>query len=324
MARSSSLRRPFASQTASAATTSASEPHPVGDGAQHLRGRLCRLELALVHDRDLPRGLGEPLGDLADHRHLVSDLDHERTQVEDDRASFCLDEGRVVVEQANELALRPGRDLHPHRLHARALERCIGCIVGARARDTRQDRSEPLQVGGQALGDRRLHVDVREQRVHRLRRDLRADLVVFDHLPRDRSRSPARRGRCARRRRRPSRRAPAGSRRSSGCGRLRCASGRSDLGAGVGQVSASYETSGAPALLSPTVASTAVAASRRAVPLPRAPAADGRGAADRVSYGCTQARNPRPRSRGRLTRRRRSFIHTGQCVPPRTHVSPWG
>jgi hypothetical protein len=29
-------------------------------------------------------------------------------------------------------------------------------------------------------------------------------------------------------------------------------------------------------------------------------------------------------TRARLTRRPWSFIHTGQCVPPRTHVPPWG
>ena len=79
-----------------------------------------------------------------------------------------------------------GRDLHPHRLHARPLERCIGCSIGARARDTRQNRSEPLLAGRQPLGDRRLDVDVREQRVDRLGCDLCADLVVLDHLPRDR------------------------------------------------------------------------------------------------------------------------------------------
>ena len=61
------------------------EPHPVGDGAQDLRDRLRRLELALLDDRDPPRGLGQPLGDLSDHRDLVADLDHERTEVEHDR-----------------------------------------------------------------------------------------------------------------------------------------------------------------------------------------------------------------------------------------------
>ena len=78
------------------------------------------------------------------------------------------------------------RHLHPHRLHARPFERCIWLPVGARLRDTRQHRSEPLLCRGQALGDRRLDVDVREQRVDRLGCDLCADLGVFDHLPRDR------------------------------------------------------------------------------------------------------------------------------------------
>ena len=162
------------------------DPHPVSDRAQHLRRRLRRLELALLHDRDPSRGLGEPLRDLSDDRHLVADLDHERAQIEHDRAALGLDEGRVVVEEAHELALRPGRHLDPHRLHARPLEHRIGCPIGARARDAGQNRSEPLQGGRQPLGDRRLDVDVLEQRVDRLGRDLCADLVVLDHVARDR------------------------------------------------------------------------------------------------------------------------------------------
>jgi hypothetical protein len=47
-----------------------------------------------------------------------------------------------------------------------------------------------------------------------------------------------------------------------------------------------------------------------------------------VSYGCTRrrksAQSDTSRRDGALTRRRRSFIHTGQCVPPTTHVPPWG
>ena len=51
----------------------AREPHPVGDRAQDLRDRLHGLQLALLDDRDPPRGLGEPLGDPSDHCYLVSD-----------------------------------------------------------------------------------------------------------------------------------------------------------------------------------------------------------------------------------------------------------
>ena len=133
-----------------------------------------------------PDGLGHPLGDLPDHRHLVSELDHDRTQVEHDRAALGLDEGRVVVEQAHELALRPRRHLHPHRLHAWPFERSICCPICARARETGQNRGEPLLCGRQPLGDRRLDVDVLEQRVDRLGCDLCSDLVVLDHVPRDR------------------------------------------------------------------------------------------------------------------------------------------
>ena len=186
MARSSSLRRPRRQPDRERGDRERDEPHPVGDGAQDLRDRLCRLELALLDDRDLPRGLGHPLGDLPDHRHLVSELDHDRAQVEDDGAAFGLDEGRVVVEQAHELALRPRRHLDPHRLHTWPFERGIGGAIGARARETGQNRGEPLLCGRQSLCDRRLDVDVREQRVDRLGCDLCSDLVVLDHVPRDR------------------------------------------------------------------------------------------------------------------------------------------
>ncbi len=162
------------------------EPHPVGDRAEDLRGRLRRLELALLDDRDLSRGLREPLGNLSDHRYLVAELDHDRTQVEHDRSALGLDERRVVVEEAHELALRPGRHLHPYRLHTRPLERSVCRPIGARACESGQDRSEPLLRGRQLLGDRRFDVDVLKQRVDRPGRDLGADLVVFDHVPRDR------------------------------------------------------------------------------------------------------------------------------------------
>ena len=186
MARSSSLRRPRASQTASGGDREREEPHPVGDRTQDLRGRLRRLELALLDDRDLPRRLGESLGDLPDHRHLVADLDHDGTEVEHDRAALGLDERRFVVQEAHELALGPCRHLHPHRLHAWPLEHGICRPIGARASKPGQDGSEFLLRGRQLLGDRRLDIDVLEQRVDRLGRDLCSDLVVLDHVPRDR------------------------------------------------------------------------------------------------------------------------------------------
>ena len=218
-ARSSSLRRPRASQTASAATASATS-HIQSATARRIFVIVCAVSSWLSSMIAIfPEDSGQPLGDLSDHRHLVAELDHDRAQVEHDRAALGLDEGRVVVEQAHELALRPGRHLHPHRLHTRPLERGVGCPIGARARETGQNRGEPLLCRRQSLGDRRLDVDVREQRVDRLGRDLCSDLVVLDHVPRDRLEARPRRGRCARRRRRPSRRARAGSRGSSGRGR---------------------------------------------------------------------------------------------------------
>ena len=110
----------------------------------------------------------------------------ERTQVEDDGPALGLDELGLVVQQAHELALRPGRRLHPQRLHARSLERRLRRPVGARARETGENRRQSLLCRRQALRDRGLDVDVREQPVDGCRGDLGADLVVFDHLPRDR------------------------------------------------------------------------------------------------------------------------------------------
>jgi hypothetical protein len=89
--------------------------------------------LALFHDRDPSRRLGQSLCDLSDHGHLVADLDHDRAEIEDDRATLGLDERRVVVEQPNQLALRPGRHLDPHRLHAWSLERGVRRAIGPRA-----------------------------------------------------------------------------------------------------------------------------------------------------------------------------------------------
>ena len=186
MARSSSLRRPRSSQTASCGDRERDEPHPVGDGAQHLRHVLRRLELALLDDRDLSRGLRQPLGDLPDHRDLVAELDHDRAEVEHDRATLGLDERRVVVQEAHQLALGPRRHLHPHRLHPRPFEHGVGRPIGARAGETGEHGREPLLRGRQALRDRRLHVDVPEQRLDRLSRDLCPNLVVLDHVPRDR------------------------------------------------------------------------------------------------------------------------------------------
>ena len=134
----------------------------------------------------LPDGLRQPLGNPSDHRDLVAELDHDRAEVEHDRATLGLDERRVVVQQPHQLALRPGRHLHPHGLHARAFERRIRCPVGARAGETGQNRCESLLRGRQTLRDRRLHVDVLEQHVDRLCGNLCSDLVVLDHVARDR------------------------------------------------------------------------------------------------------------------------------------------
>ena len=171
-ARSSSLRRPRASQTASAATASATS-HIQSATARRIFVIDCAVSSWLFSMiAILPRGLRQPLGNLSDDRHLVAELDHDRTQVEDDRAAFGLDERRVVVEQPHQLALRLRRHLHPHRLHTWPLERSVGGPVGARAGQAGQNRSESLLRWRQSLGDRGLDVDVLEQRVDRLGRDL--------------------------------------------------------------------------------------------------------------------------------------------------------
>ncbi len=133
-----------------------------------------------------PDGLGHPLGDLPDDRYLVAELDHDRTQVEHDRAALGLDERRVVVEQPYELALRPRRHLHPHRLHTRPFERGICRPIGARARETGQNGGEPFCAGGSrsaiAASTSTFAYSWSTDGV----RDLRSDCVVLDHVARDR------------------------------------------------------------------------------------------------------------------------------------------
>ena len=186
MARSSSLRRPRASQIASAATASATS-HIQSATARSTFVAVCAVSSWLSSMiAILPDGLRQPLGDLSDHRDLVAELDHDRAEVEHDRATLGLDERRVVVQEAHQLALGPRRHLHPHRLHPWPFEHGIRRPIGARAGETGENGREPLLRGRQALRDRRLDVDVPEQRLDRLRRDLGPDLVVLDHVPRDR------------------------------------------------------------------------------------------------------------------------------------------
>ena len=133
-----------------------------------------------------PEDSGSLCGEASDHDHLVADLEHEGAQVEDDGPALGLDELRLVVQKTHELALRPGRRLHPQRLHARSLERRLRRPVGTRARETGEDRRQPLLSRRQPFRDRGFDVDVREQPIDGCRGDLGADLVVLDHLPRDR------------------------------------------------------------------------------------------------------------------------------------------
>ncbi len=95
----------------------------------------------------LPVDSGSFSATLSDHDHLVTELDDDRTKVEDDLPSFGLHELRLVVQERDELALRRGRRLHPHGLHARPLEHRHGRSICAGASDTRQHRSQSLLCG---------------------------------------------------------------------------------------------------------------------------------------------------------------------------------
>ena len=79
------------------------EPEPHAEHLQQLGQVLRRLQLIRLHDLD-PAGVGpEPLGDVADDRHLVAELDHERPQVEDHRTVLGADPANVVVEDSQQL-----------------------------------------------------------------------------------------------------------------------------------------------------------------------------------------------------------------------------
>ena len=134
--------------------------------------------------------LPEDSGSLSASRPITTtsfaDLEHQWAQVEDDGPALGLDELGLVVQETHELALRPVV-VSTHSACTRGRSSAASrCPVGARARETGEYRRQPLLRRRQALGDRRLDVDVRKQPVDGCRGDLGADLVVFDHLPRDR------------------------------------------------------------------------------------------------------------------------------------------
>ena len=162
------------------------EPHPVRDRPQDLRDRLRGLQLALLDPAIRP----EDSGSLWATFPMTATWSPIWITI--GRRSSTTAPPSVwmkVVSSSNSRTIWRcvrGGHLDPHGLHPWALERGVGCAIGTRAGEAGQNGCEARLRRRKPLGDRRLDVDVLEQRVDRLGRDLRADLVVLDHVPRDR------------------------------------------------------------------------------------------------------------------------------------------
>ena len=122
------------------------------------------------------------LGDIADDRHPIPQLDHERLEVEHDCAVLGAQRADIVVEDVDQLPVRLRDGRHPESLHARALEHADGGPVGKLPQPGRGRAGQTLLIGGELLLQRGRDVDVRVQRVDERRRDLVADLLVGDEV----------------------------------------------------------------------------------------------------------------------------------------------
>ena len=127
------------------------EPEPRAEELQHLRQVLGSLELLGLHDLDAASVGTELLRDVADDRHPLPQLDHERLEVEDHGAVFGAQRADVVVEDVDQLPVRPRDGVHPERLHAGTLEHTCGGPVGELAQTRRRGARQPLLIRRQPL-----------------------------------------------------------------------------------------------------------------------------------------------------------------------------
>ena len=94
----------------------------------------------------LPGGCQESVGHLADHDHLVTELDDDRTKVEHHLAAVRPDEPSCRPAVAR-VSIRRGRELDPGLLHPRPLKRRLRSPVGAERQPARTGAS-PFCAGG--------------------------------------------------------------------------------------------------------------------------------------------------------------------------------
>ena len=133
-----------------------------------------------MHDLD-PAVVGpEALGHLAEDRHPLAELDHERLEVEDDVAARGAHNLRVVFEDVDQLPVRSGDRVDPELLDARALEHPIRGPPCELPQSCRHGRGQALLLGREPIRQLGLHVHPLVQLVHQRRRDLLADLLVGD------------------------------------------------------------------------------------------------------------------------------------------------
>jgi hypothetical protein len=128
-------------------------PDPVGHEAQEPRRVLSGLQLIRLEDRHLARVLGEPRLEIRDDREAVAQVEHERADIEHDLAPGGLDNRRVTVEDADELALCGRGRFHEGVLHPRLLEQPARRAIRGVAGGARDQSGERLQVRWQPLAE---------------------------------------------------------------------------------------------------------------------------------------------------------------------------
>ena len=175
-------RRPRARYRATAQRAIGRTQSQRAEELQDLGQVLGGLELVRLHDLDAA-GVGTKLlRDLTDDRDPLPQLDHERLQIEHDGAVLGAQRADVVIEDVDQLRVRPCDGVHPELLHTWTLEHASGGPLGELAQTRRRRAGEPLLVGRQPLLQGCRDIDVRVQRVDERRRDLVADLVVGDQV----------------------------------------------------------------------------------------------------------------------------------------------
>ena len=111
---------------------------------------------------------------------MVTELDDDRPQVEDDLPSLRADELALVFEQQHELPVSRRDDLDPGGLRSRPLQASLRSLVGSLAGEASEGRGESALGLGEALRNCLFDVDVGVQLLDDGQRHPLADRVVAD------------------------------------------------------------------------------------------------------------------------------------------------